>query len=196
MVKKIAVAVLCTALGSTLYARDDMSASQPFIGLEIGYATIKADAFNYFSPFAYPDYKSSDIEYGFRIGAQKEDWRATIVINYFDTEDDKYKQKYWKGLLSVDYLFNMSEGGENQFKPYLGLNAGYISYKTGDTPNKLDADGFIAGGQVGVIYSVNETIDLDLMYRYSAGFNITGNISDRNRVDGIGSAVFAINYLY
>ena len=77
MVKKIAVAVLCTALGSTLYARDDISQSQPFLGLEIGYATIQADAFNYFSPFVYPGYETSDVEYGDRLGAQKEDWRTT-----------------------------------------------------------------------------------------------------------------------
>ncbi len=196
MVKKIAVAVLCTALGSTLYARDNISQSQPFLGLEIGYATIQADAFNYFSPFVYPAYESSDVEFGVRLGAQKEEWRTTLVFNYYDSENDDYTQNYMKGLLSVDYMFSMSEGGESKFKPYLGLNAGYLWYETGDIPNKLDADGFILGGQVGVVFSVTENIDLDLMYRYSAGLNITDDYSDTDRVDGIGSVVFGINYLY
>ena len=113
-----------------------------------------------------------------------------------ERQNDDYTQNYMKGLLSVDYLFSMSEGGESKFKPYLGLNAGYIWYETGDTPNTLDADGFVLGGQAGVIFSVTENIDLDLMYRYSAGLNVTDDYSDTDRVDGIGSIVFGINYLY
>jgi hypothetical protein len=196
MMKKVAVALLCTALGNTLYARDDISTSSPFLGLEIGYATIKADAYNYFSPNIYPGYESSDIEFGARIGAQKENWRTMLVYNYFDTDNANYTQTYHKGLLTIDYMFTVSEGTENVFKPYLGLNVGYMAYETGDTPYKSDADGFIAGGQVGFTYRVMEKIDLDLMYRYSAGINVTDGSDDANRVDGIGSAILGINYLY
>ncbi len=195
MVKKIAITLLCIVLGSSLYARDDISQSKPFIGLEIGYATLNADASNYFSPFVYPGYESSDIEYGFRIGAQKDDWRTMLIFNYFDTENDDYSQNYYKGFLSLDYLFSVSDGEEKAFKPYLGLNIGYISYETGDTPNKLDASGFIYGAQAGFIFSVSEKIDIDLMYRYSLGYDITDDL-DIERVDNIGSVILGINYLY
>jgi phosphoribosylformimino-5-aminoimidazole carboxamide ribonucleotide (ProFAR) isomerase len=73
---------------------------------------------------------------------------------------------------------------------------GYIAYETGDTPYKAEADGFIYGGQVGFTYRVAEKIDIDLMYRYSAGANVTGDLDDINRVDGVGSAILGINYLY
>jgi opacity protein-like surface antigen len=196
MIKKLGIVLLCTTLGSTLYARDDISKSRPFIGVELGYATMKADALNYFDPSVYPDYESSDIEYGVRIGARKDDWRTTVVVNYLDTTNDNYDQNYLKGSIEIDYMFTVTEGGDSALKPFLGLNAGYISYETGDTPNKIDPSGFTYGGQIGVVYSVTEKVDLDLKYRYTAGANVEDDSSDRNRVQGIGSIVFGINYLY
>ena len=198
MVKKIAIGLLCTVLGSSLYARDDISLSKPFLGLEIGYATLNADALNYFgNGIPYADWKSSDVEYGVRIGAQKSDWRTMLIYNYFDTKKDDYAQTYHKGLLSIDYMFSFSETEASAFQPYLGLNVGYISYKTGDTPYTIDASGFIYGGQIGFTYNVAEKIDIDLMYRYSLGGNVSDeNWSDRNRVKNIGSVILGINYLY
>ena len=35
MIKKLGIALLCTALGTTLYAREDISTSKLFIGLEL-----------------------------------------------------------------------------------------------------------------------------------------------------------------
>lgn len=194
MVKKIGIALLCAALGTTLQAREDISQSKPFLGLEIGYATINADALSYYG--FYPDYESSDIEYGVRIGAQKADWRTMLIYNYFDTENDGYTQTYHKGLLSIDYMFSFTEGAVSAFKPYLGLNVGYISYETGDIPYSVDTSGFIYGGQIGFTYNVAEQVDIDVMYRYTLGYDITDDISDRNRLDNIGSVILGINYLY
>ena len=197
MVKRLAIILLCAALGSTLYARDDISQSSPFIGLELGYATMKADASNYFDlEGVYPEYESSDIEYGVRIGAKKDDWRTTLIVNYLDTTNDNYKQNYLKGSAEIDYLFSFTEGSASVLKPFLGLNVGYISYETGDTGHTYSPSGFTYGGQVGIIYSVAETVDIDLKYRYTAGANVTDDVDDRNWVQGIGSIVFGLNYIY
>ena len=188
MMKKVAVALLCTALGTTLYAREDISESQPFIGLEIGYATVQGDVGPVFS-FNPPirDYKGSDIEYGIRLGAQKEDWRTTLTFNYFDGTNDGYEQNYEKGLVSFDYF--LMKG--SSLKPYLGVNVGYINY---ESTNDIDMSGFVYGGQAGIVLNIAGKVDLDLMYRYSLS-NATQEDHDAS-LDHVGSIVFGVNYLY
>ena len=189
MVKKIAATLLCTALGSTLYARDDISQSSPFIGVEIGYATVQGDVGGFFPAEIIRDYEGSDIEYGIRLGAQMNEWRTTLVFDYFDSDDDDMKQNYEKGLASIDYfpIYDKS----NTIEPYIGLNVGYLNY---ESTNDIDMSGFIYGAQAGVIVKVNESIEMDLMYRYSLS-NATQDDRDA-ALDHIGSIVFGINYIY
>jgi len=189
MVKKIAVALLCASLGSTLYARDDISKSQPFVGLEIGYATVQGDVGGFFPGDIERDYKGSDIEYGIRLGAQKEDWRTTVSFNYYDSTSDDRAQNYEKLMVSFDYF--VLNNTQSTIKPYIGMNAGYINY---ESTNDIDMSGFIYGVQGGIIFSATENIDLDLMYRYSLS-NATQDDRDAN-LDSIGSIVFAVNYLF
>ena len=84
IVKKIAIVLLCTVLGSSLYAKDIFE-SEKFLGLEIGAATIQADTGGFFPEL---DHEGTDVEFGIRIGAQTNEWRTMIVFNYFDSEDD------------------------------------------------------------------------------------------------------------
>ena len=189
MVKKLAVAVLCTALGTTLYARDDISKSQGFVGLEIGYATVQGDVGGFFPNTIIRDYEGSDIEYGIRLGAQKQDWRSTLSFNYFDSVEDDVVQNYEKFLASFDYF--VLNGNESALKPYLGVNVGYINY---ESDNNIDMSGFIYGAQAGIVFSVAENVDLDLMYRYSLS---TATQDDRDAsLDHIGSIVFGFNYVF
>jgi len=189
MVKKIGIALLCTALGTSLYARDDISESKPFIGLEIGYATVQGDVGGFFPGDIIRDYEGSDIEFGIRIGAQKDEWRTTLSFNYFDGEEDGKKQNYEKGLASIDYFFLSSN--ESSLQPFIGVNVGYINY---ESTNDIDMSGFIYGAQAGVVLSVTDNIDLDLQYRYSLS-NATQDDHDAS-LDHIGSIVFGINYVY
>ena len=92
MVKKIAVALLCVALGSTLYARDDISISNTFVGLEIGYAEVQGNV-GTIDGFVLNDIRQNfvgdyDIEFGIRIGAQRDQWRTTFIFDYYDSEDN------------------------------------------------------------------------------------------------------------
>ncbi len=189
MVKKIGMALLCVSLGSTLYARDDISESRPFIGLEIGYSTVQGDVGGFYPGEIIKDYEGSDIEFGVRLGAQKDEWRTTLSFNYFDGDEDGKKQNYEKGLASIDYFFLNSE--ENNFKPFLGANVGYINYESTDD---IDMSGLIYGAQAGVVLGVTDNVDLDLMYRYTLS-NATQDDRDTG-LDHIGGVVFGINYIY
>ncbi len=189
MVKKIAVALLCTALGTSLSARDDISQSKPFIGLEIGYATVQGDVGGFFPGETLRDYEGSDVEFGVRIGAKKDEWRTTLSFTYFDGEEDGKKQNYGLGLASFDYFFLSSN--QSNFQPFLGVNVGYINY---ESTNDIDMSGFMYGGQAGVLFSITENIDLDVMYRYSLS-NATQDDRDAS-LDHIGSIIFGINYVY
>jgi len=179
MVKKIAVTLLSAALGSSLYA-GNISQSESFIGLEVGAATIQANTAGFFGE---PNYEGTDVEYGLRLGAQYNEWRTMFVFDYFDSTDDN--QNYEKGFISVDYFFLNSGTESASFRPYIGLNAGYMNYES--SPD-IDENGFLYGGQVGFAYRVTDSIDLDLLYRYS--------LTDTAETDHIGSVVFGINYIY
>lgn len=189
MVKKIGIALLCTVLGTSLYGRDDISESKPFIGLEIGYATVQGDVGGFFYNDIITDFEGSDIEFGIRLGAQKDEWRTTISFNYFDGEEDGYAQNYEKGLASVDYFFLNSN--QSNFQPFLGINVGYVNY---ESTSDIDMNGFLYGGQAGVVYSVSEKIDLDLQYRYS--LSSATQDDDSASLDHIGGIVFGVNYIY
>jgi opacity protein-like surface antigen len=189
MIKKIGITLLCVALGTSLYAREDISLSKPFIGLEIGYATVQGDVGGFFPGDVFRDYEGSDVEFGIRIGAKKDEWRTTLSFNYFDGEEDGKEQNYEKGLASVDYFFLNSNGSKLQ--PFIGVNVGYINY---ESTNNIDMSGFIYGAQAGIVVSITDNIDLDLQYRYSLS-NATHDDRDAS-LDHIDSIVFGINYVY
>lgn len=184
MYKKITVALLCsTVLGSSVYAD-----SEPFVGLEIGYATVQGDVGGgFFLGDVIRDYEGDDVEYGIRLGLQNEEWRTTLTYNYFDSSSDGHDQNYEKGLLSIDYFFYNE--ASNPFKPYFGGTVGYVNYESTDN---IDMNGVVYGGQIGFIYSVNSNVDLDFMYRYSLS-NATQDDRDAS-LDHIGSFVFGLNY--
>ena len=185
MVKKIAIALLCTVLGSSLYA--DISQAKGFIGLEVGAAAIHADANRVF--VRENNHRGSDAEYGFRLGAQTDTWRSMFVFDYFNSNDDN--QNYEKGLLEVDYFFLSSNLSDDvSFKPYIGVNIGYMNYESDRTLYmfSIDESGLLYGGQVGFAVGITDSIDFDLMYRYS--------ITDAKHTDHIESFLFGINYLF
>ena len=94
MMKKVGIALLCAALGTTLYARDDISTSNLFVGLELESTKVDAstellltdDAFNVLDSVKYGDTLDSTIEYVFvwvqrnRIGEQPFFIHITMMI--------------------------------------------------------------------------------------------------------------------
>ena len=171
MVKKIGMALLCVALGTTVYARD-ISESQKFIGVEVSITEVQGEQ---------PGDKSDDVSYGVRVGAKNEQWRTMFTLNYFDSGEHNVEKLF----LSVDYFFLKTDFMDNYaLQPYLGINAGYMNYES----TGIDADGFLYGMQGGVVLDVTEDIGFDLGYRYS--------LSNADELDHTGDVVFGLNYRY
>ncbi len=174
MIKKIAITVLCIALGTTLYARDDISKSRTFIGLEAGYAEVQGA-----TPLENNFVGDYDVQFGVRLGAEKEEWRTTLLFDYYNSDNND--QTVQQGMMLIDYYVL---GQDNMFKPYIGLNVGYGRYES----TFIDESSFLYGGQLGVAAHVAEMINLDLSYRYS--------LSGAEVFDHIGGPVFSVDYLF
>jgi len=220
MVKKLGMVLLCAALGTTLYARDDISKSNLFVGLEL--ESTKADATTEFFDVNIPLYpklessSSSVIEYGFRVGAEKENWRTTLLYTYYNNEDGGLEETMHKGSMLLDYFIWSSGTTEYNVKPYLGAHVGYMSY-TASGPVDLgngelasatwaDDSGLFYGGQAGIAMTMSEVIQLDLSYKYSlttldsieVPLPLVSGQPTRavTELDNMGSIAFSINYFY
>jgi len=172
MIKKMAIVLMSTVIGTSLYAGNYDTVTKGFIGLEVGAATVDGERLG--GVF----HQGDAVEYGLRFGAQSDEWRATFAFDYFSSDSDD--QNVEKGFLMVDYfLFN-----SDNIRPFVGANVGLINYES----TLVDATDFVYGGQAGVVVGLGESIDLDLSYRYS--------LSGSDRVNDLGSIIFGLNYLY
>lgn len=162
-------------LNGLIYAQDSFT-SERFLGIEAGYGTVSS------KNIIDVNEKNSGVEFGFRLGAQNQEWRTTISGHQFN----KNGQKYFRTMLAFDRFLwsSLYETDRIVFKPYLGGHVGWLKY----SDNSIEDNGFIYGTQAGLAWNVIKEIDFDLGYRYS--------FSDLKGVDDIGSVVFAINYLY
>ncbi len=168
MVKKIGIALLCVALGSTTYAGG--FGSQTFLGIEIASTEVQGEQ---------PSNTSDEVSYGLHFGAQNEQWRTMIGFNYYNSDDHNVE----KLLLSVDYFFLKYDKIQNYIlQPYIGVNTGYMNFEQGI----VDESGFLYGGQVGVVLNIMEKVDFDLGYRYS--------LSNADALDHTGDVLLGINY--
>ncbi len=132
--------------------------------------------------------RGTDVEIGIRIGAQNETWRTMLIWDHFDSSDDN--QNYEKGLFELDYYLFTSQFNTVSFRPYIGLNLGYMNYESdaGGAGDDISESGFLYGGQAGFTVDLMDTVDLDVMYRYS--------LTDAAHTDHIESFVVGINYIY
>ena len=219
MVKKIAIVLLCIALGTSLYAREDISKGDIFIGLEIGSTKIDSSTKVFLTddeddiigdPAKYDG--GSEIEYGIRIGAEKDEWRTTLLYSYYNNDDEGIEETMHKGSLLLDYFIWSSNSIDYNVKPYIGLNVGYMSYEaSGDLlgeGNQVYADdsGLFYGAQAGIAMTISEVVQLDLSYRYSlTSMDDSENekelgsdvwLNSVNSIDNMGSIVFSVNYFY
>ncbi|NOZ90829.1 MAG: porin family protein [Epsilonproteobacteria bacterium] len=175
MLNKILLTIILFTI--TISASEEFT-SERFLGIEAGYGTVK-----YTNKIGVTQ-SEKGVEFGFRIGAQNDEWRTTISAHNFN----KNGEKYFRTMLQFDKFLwtNLYKTDNIIFKPYIGAHIGWLKYM-GDNSSS-DDQGMIYGGQVGLAWNVLREVDFDFGYRYS--------ISDINKVDDIGSVVFAVNYLY
>ena len=175
MVKKLGTVLLSTLLGGAVQA-NDISESQPFIGVEISIAEVQGQAIRKLD-----EKVSKGTAFGLRLGAQNEQWRTTIGFNYFDNEDRNVEKIY----LSLDYfILKQDVIYDYAVQPYIGFNVGYMNYES----TGIDEDGSFYGGQGGLNLGLTEDIDFDLAYRYT--------LSSASALDHTSEAVFGLNYKY
>ena len=176
MIKKFLILSIIF-INLSLFAEEEFS-SERFIGIETGYGKVQSR-----NVIGVPR-STRGVEFGFRFGAQNDKWRTTISGHNFN----KNEQKYFRGMLSFDRFIWSSLYKSNSilFKPYLGAHIGWLGYS--DSKSNIDDSGFIYGAEVGIAWNVLGKVDFDFGYRYS--------ISKIDKVDDIGSFVFAVNYLY
>lgn len=183
--KKVAATLfLGMALSSSLYS-EDYSIGKKFLGLEVGAAQIQGGV--YLDPFdalSYDQYfEGSDITYGLRFGAQNDQYRSTLLWDYYDNVDED--QNLQMGLVTVDYYVLSQDAAAVTVKPYIGINLGYSRYQA----TLVDESAFLYGGQAGVAASVSDQVDIDLGYRYSLAYNA-------HSFDHFGAFMLGLNYLY
>jgi len=214
MVKKIAVALLCTALGTSLYARDDISESKLFLGLELDGTKTNTDIDFVGAPSLGVDTSNkTTIEYGIRLGAEKEEWRTTLLYTYGNDDNDGLDETMHKGSILLDYFIWNSGSNDYNVKPYIGAHVGYMSYtleqqnfqNSGINVTVADDSGVFYGGQAGIAMTISEVVQLDLSYRYSLttldnmAYDDAGIISPfllESTLDNMGTIAFSINYFY
>ncbi len=149
MLKKMTVVLLCTIFGTMAHA--EISTSETFIGVEVGSTQVQGEQ---------PSMTSEDVSYGVRIGAQNEEWRTIIGLNFYDKDEYSVEKLY----LSIDYLFFKYDALEDfTLQPYIGVSTGYANYEQGS----IDESGMVYGAQFGVIINLMEQFDIDLGYRYT-----------------------------
>ena len=175
MFKTLGSVLLCTLLGTVVQA-EDISESQKFIGVEVTVAEVQGDVVRRVDPAI-----SQGAGFGLHLGAQNDEWRTMFTFNYFDNEARNVEKLF----LSIDYFFLKSDITENYvIQPYIGMNMGYMNYEAVG----VDESGMLYGGQVGGIFSLSESLDFDLGYRYS--------LSAADALDHTSDVVFGLSYLY
>ncbi len=209
MVKKIATGILAVALTGSLYA-GNYSEGKKFIGVELGSTKLDSSARFYPDngvPFQLAGESDSAIEYGFRIGAQDEEWRTTLLYSYYNNDDSGFEETTHKGSIHLDYFIWSTDAGGMDIKPFIGGHVGYMSYEvSGDTGLGLreifaDDSNVFYGGQAGVSLAISDVVELDLSYRYSLTnlddipVELTGGHMESS-LDSMGSIVFGLNYFY
>ncbi|NKQ40494.1 MAG: porin family protein [Sulfurovum sp.] len=184
MFKKAITTVLVLGMSSFVSAGDDTrqisEESEVFVGVEIGGTMVQGDIDKSGTPLYDPNHSATGASIGIRLGAQNMQWRSMVMIDYFS----KDVQTYERALIQVDYFVSPSNFSTTAFRPYIGINGGYINYEGGTA----DENGFTYGGQAGFTASVTQDIDFDLAYRYS--------VTTFDELDHIGNVAFGINYLY
>ena len=173
MKKTLALAVL---LASGAYA-ENFTSGQTFIGLDLGYSQVKGYVKDG-SSLVYED--DSDIQYGFRIGAQNAEWRTSFVFDYYDNGDTN--QNVEEYLLVIDYFLTDET---STIRPYIGANVGYANYEADYVE---DEGGVIYGGQLGFTVDLAPQVNMDLSYRYS--------VTDFDELDHIGGVMLGVNYKF
>jgi hypothetical protein len=153
----LVAATIAMLTAQTLSAGDMPSTA--FLGFEAGMDRVNAN------DDLGRGYDSDDAYGAVRIGLQNADWRFMLQYNILqDADADGGSGEFDLYTGHVDYNFGKwqhDNGWDTRF--YVGANLGYLDYSFGS----MDDSGMTAGAETGFAFG-NETVDLELGYRYIA----------------------------
>lgn len=170
--KLFTLAVLAMTLS---HAVDEFS-SERLLGIEVGYAQLATkDAIGL-------DDTVQNIKFGFRLGAQNEDWRTTLIGDMSNANGHEYK----KAILAFDKFVWQSLYKKDNivFKPYLSGHVGWINHQT----SSVTENGLLYGAGAGISWNVLREVDFDLGYRYS--------LTDLESLKSLSAVTLGVNYIY
>ena len=160
--KKINALLLPLLLISSLSANEKLYS---FIGIEASASKFGSEQLNTF---------------GFKYGTQTKELRTSIAYNYGKKSDNSYQNI----LMQIDTGVFKESFKNIPFKPYIGATFGLIQ------ENSESKDrGYIFGPNVGLSYIINNSLDLDLGYRYLKTAKL-------NNIDEINDLTISMHYFY
>lgn len=173
MIKKL---LLSSVLILTLSEAKDTLSSERLLGIEVGYAELDTTS------AIQREQSSHSAEFGFKLGAQNEDWRTTVIGDM----SNSHGHKITKAMISFDKFVwqSLYKKDDIMFKPYLSGHIGYIKHKS----DYISESGMLYGAGLGVAWNVLDEVDFDLGYRYS----FTG----LSELDSLSTVTLGVNYLY
>jgi len=173
--------LLSSLLILTLSEAKDSFSSERLLGIEVGYTGVEAkDAIGL-------DENTKSVEFGFRIGAQNEDWRTTVIGNMSNSDGHKIE----KVMISFDKFVwqSLYKKDDIVFKPYLNGHIGYLKHTAdGITNAGISEKGMLYGGGAGLVWNVLNEVDFDLGYRYS--------FTELDNLDSLSTVTLGVNYIY
>jgi opacity protein-like surface antigen len=130
---------------------------------------------------SYVNYDSvSSPSLGFKYGIQKGMWRSSINLDYASTGSNKLSSL----ILQVDKGILQNITRNSPLKPHAGFSVGMLQHKHTETES-----GYGIGLNIGVTYLLNDTIDLDLSYRFLSTSKLNG-------IGSINSLNLSLHYFY
>jgi len=98
---------------------------------------------------------------GFKYGKQTDTWRTALSYNYAQNTDNTYQSF----IMQVDAGVLTELFKDIPIKPYLGFSFGVMEQR--NSANEISKDrGLVYGINTGLNYVLNNSLDVDLGYRY------------------------------
>ena len=188
MKNKFNKVVLSTLLITSSAMADYSFNVESLIGVEGGYSSLDVE-------------RSDDVENtnsltkyklphaGLKIGAQTENYRGFLHVNYYSDDDFDYATTYG---VSLQYLVNVSK----YWNVFLGVNGGIMNLRYSaphENKSRTLSDSYY-GGDLGVNIHLGDSFDLELGGRYMA-IDASNTIDDvtytfDNMISGYGSIIY------
>jgi len=121
---------------------------------------------------------------GVKYGKQTENMRTSFSYNYGANGSDYYQTL----LIQMDTGILTSTFRDIALKPYVGATVGVMQQNNDSFVPTRDR-GYVYGANAGFTYILNDTIDLDLGYRYL-------KTSKLENIDNINDLTFSMHFFY